>query len=123
MLDFGERRKVKRLDVSVPLHYKNLHGADKVVKGTLTRDFGEGGVKFVTDKFLSLACRMVVEVDIPSADKPIRAISKVAWIKKLASGSDYEIGNQFLDMTKEDKALISSYVKKLAESSLAQPEF
>ena len=123
MLDFGERRKARRLEVSIPLHYKNLHGADKVVKGTLTKDFGEGGIKFVTDKFLSLACRMVVEVDIPLADKPIRAISKVAWIKKLSAGDDYEIGNQFLDMTKEDKLLISDYVKKLAESKLAQPEF
>jgi len=114
MLSFGEKRRHQRIDVKVPLQYKEL-GGEKISKGTLSKNVSEGGIKFHTDKFISLACRLVVEMSIPSSTKPIRAISKVAWIKKLPVGDTYEVGNQFLDMTKEDKSIMSDYVKKSTE--------
>ena len=45
--------------------------------------------------------------------KPVKAISKIAWIRKTASGDDYEVGNQFLEMSKGDKELIDGYVNSL----------
>jgi len=122
MLDFGEKRKYKRVDMNIPLQYRQLHG-DKKITGTLTRNLSEGGVKFKTDQFVSLACRMIIEVVLPEEIKPIKAIAKVAWIKKLPAGDNYEIGNQFLDITREDKHLISSYIKRTAEKELESPEF
>lgn len=116
MLNFGEKRRFQRIDLRVPLQYKEL-GREKEPRGTLTRNLSEGGVKFHTDKFISLACRMVVELTIPTVVHPIRAISKVAWIKKLPVGDVYEVGNQFLDMTKEDKSVITDYVRKSATVS------
>ena len=111
MFDFSEKRRYPRLDIHVPLQYKELQGKTQA-KGTLTRNISEGGVKFFSDNFISLACRMVVDVNLPTVSKPIRAISKVAWIKKLPTGETYEVGNQFLDMTKEDKVMIAEYVKQ-----------
>ncbi len=110
MLNFGEKRKYSRIDARVPLQYREL-GGDRSQKGAVTKNLSEGGVKFHTDKFISLACRMVVELALPTSSKPIRAISKVAWIKKMPVGDSYEIGNQFLDMSKEDKGMISDFVK------------
>lgn len=112
MQDYHEKRKHTRLDVRVPVNYKELRNQESI-KGTLTKNLSEGGVKFNTDKFISLACRMIVEMTLPTSPKPIRAISKVAWIKKLPLGDDYEIGNQFLDMTKDDKARINDYLRKM----------
>ncbi|MDD5439841.1 MAG: PilZ domain-containing protein [Candidatus Omnitrophica bacterium] len=108
----SEKRRFPRIDIRVPLQYKELREGNSQSKGTTTRNLSEGGVKFNTDKFISLACRMVVELTIPTSQKPIRAISKVAWIKKLPVGDDYEIGNQFLDMAKDDRACVADYVQK-----------
>ena len=116
MLEFGEKRRYPRIDIRIPLQYKELHTPTPSIKGALTNDLSEGGVKFKSDKFISLACRMVVEISLPNEFKPIKAISKVAWIKKLPIGDDYEIGNQFLDMTKDDKRVINDYVKTRAET-------
>jgi len=114
----GDKRRHPRVDVRFPLQYKELHGTAKSIKGTITKNLSEGGVRFHTDNFISLACRLVVEVRLPSASKPIRAISKVAWIKKLPMGENYEVGNQFLDMTKEDKVIVSDYVKEIVSTAI-----
>jgi len=37
----------------------------------------------------------------------------VAWIRKLSSGEQYELGNQFLEISKGDKALIIDYIGRL----------
>lgn len=115
MLDSSEdKRKFKRLDARIPLQYKELGGA-KIAQGTLTKNLSEGGVRFTSDKFISLACRLVVEMSLPAMQKPVRAISKIAWIKKVPSDDGYEVGNQFLDMTKEDRAVISGFINNSLE--------
>ena len=95
MLDFSEKRKHPRIDIRIPLRYKELRATSPVSKGALTKNLSAGGVRFHSDKFISLSCRMILEINLPFISKPLRAISKVAWIKKLPAGDDYEIGNQF----------------------------
>ena len=60
-----------------------------------------------------MACRLLLELDLPMFAKPVKAISKVAWIRKSPSGDDYEVGNQFLEMSKKDRELVSEYVDSL----------
>ena len=64
----------------------------------------------MTNEFISLACRLVVEINLPALSKPIKAISKIAWIKKISANNRYMLGNQFLEMTKEDKAHVMNFV-------------
>ena len=112
-----ERRRFQRIDSNLPLRYKNLKTAT-VPMGSVTKDISEGGMRFKTNEFISLACRLVVEITLPMAPKPIKAISKVAWIRKLSSGEQYELGNQFLEISKEDKALITDYMSRLNGANL-----
>ena len=112
-----EKRRFQRVDSNLPLRYRNLKTAT-VPMGSLTRDIGEGGISFKTSEFISLACRLVVEITLPTVQKPIKAISKVAWIRKLSSGEQYELGNQFLEISKEDKGLINDYVNRLHSAGL-----
>lgn len=114
--NFIERRRFQRIDSNVPIRYRNLRMAT-VPAGSLSKDISEGGVRFKTSEFISLACRLVVEINLPSVQKPIKAISKVAWIRKLSSGDQYELGNQFLEISKEDKATITDYVNRLSGSN------
>ena len=112
-----EKRRFQRIESSLPLRYKNIR-MSTVPMGSLTKDIGEGGVRFKTNEFISLACRLVVEITLPTVQRPIKAISKVAWIRKLSSGEQYELGNQFLEISKEDRGLITDYVNRLNGADL-----
>jgi len=114
-----ERRRFVRVEHSMPVQYKKLKMATEPSVGALSRDICQGGVRFIINEFLSLASRLVLEISIPNTPRPIKAISKVAWIRKIPLGDQYEVGNQFLDMTKEDKKLITTYIDSLASPSLS----
>jgi len=60
----------------------------------------------------------VVEINLPTIPKPIKAISKVAWIRKLPSSDQYELGNQFLEMSREDKVQINNFVNNILNTNL-----
>ena len=110
-VNVDEQRRFKRIDLNLPLQYKNLRKGGELPAGSLTRNLSEGGVCFRSNEFISLACRLVVEISLPTNPKPIKAITKVAWIRKVPSGDQYELGNQFLDMGREDKEKIMGFVK------------
>ena len=112
-----EKRRFQRMDSNLPLRYKNIRTATVPI-GSLTKDISEGGIRFKTNEFISLACRLVVEITLPTVQRPIKAISQVAWIRKLSSGDQYELGNQFLEISKEDRSLITDYVSRLKETDL-----
>lgn len=107
-----EKRRFKRVDFNLPVQYKNLRAPADLSSGSVSRNLSEGGVCFKSNKFVSLACRLVVEITLPASPKPIKAISKVAWIRKVPSSDQYELGNQFLEITKEDKAHIVNFVNQ-----------
>jgi c-di-GMP-binding flagellar brake protein YcgR len=114
-----DKRKFKRVDADLALQYKNLRKVGEPPTGSVARNISEGGVCFKSSEFISLACRMVVEISIPTSIRPIKAITKVAWIRRLPNSDHYELGNQFLDMTKEDKLHINNFIKQLHSNNPA----
>lgn len=117
-MNIQERRRYPRVESNLPLQYKNLRKIGETSIGALTKDICEGGVRFKANEFISLACRLVVEITLPTLSKPIKAISKVAWIKKIPSSDQYELGNQFLDMTKEDKNHVINFINRTLNKNL-----
>ena len=115
---FKERRRYPRAGLSIPLRYKELNGKTYLAKGTLSKDVSVGGVRFHSDKFIALACHLVVEMNFPSTEKPIKAISKIAWIKRARFGDNYELGNQFLAMTNEDEAIMTTCMEDAATQAI-----
>jgi len=97
-----EKRKHARLELHVPLSYRTLGAKGVRASKVLTKDISEGGVRFLTDRFVSLASRLVVEIILPASNFPVKSIIKVSWIKKVLESENFEIGAQFLDMSKED---------------------
>ncbi|MGB3081444.1 MAG: PilZ domain-containing protein [Candidatus Omnitrophota bacterium] len=114
MEDKKERRKHERVKTHIPVRFRKLRdGAGVEGSSSLSKNLCSGGIRFRTAEFISMACRLILELDIPMFVKPVKAISKVAWIRKSDSGNEYEVGNQFLEMSKKDKELISEYVNSL----------
>jgi hypothetical protein len=118
MTSVDEKRRFLRKDFSFPMQYRNLRKVGVLPIGSITRNLSEGGVCFKSSEFISLACRLVVEISLPNTTKPIKAISKVAWIRKVPSSDQYELGNQFLEITKEDKAQVVSFMNQVVNASL-----
>ncbi|MDD5436145.1 MAG: PilZ domain-containing protein [Candidatus Omnitrophica bacterium] len=107
-----EKRRYKRVGADVPLQYRDLRKSAELPKGSVLRNISEGGVCFSSKEFMSLACRLVLTITLPNNPKPLKAISKVAWIRRLPVGDQYELGNQFLEIAKEDKVTISEFVQE-----------
>lgn len=112
-----EKRRYRRISAGLPLQYKNLRKLGENPTGSLAENISEGGVCFKSKEFISLACRMVIEISVPTASKPIKAIAKVAWIKRIPNSEQYELGNQFLDMTKEDKVHVTNFINQAMPSA------
>lgn len=110
MSKFEEKRDFKRIGSNFPLKYRDLRKPSEEYRGTVSKNVSEGGIRFRSDRFISLACRLVVELNLPAMAKPIRVISKIAWIKKLPAGDDYEVGNQFLEIARRDKEAIRDFI-------------
>jgi c-di-GMP-binding flagellar brake protein YcgR len=108
----NERRRWPRFSVKVPVQYKNIKTLQDPYAGALTKDMGEGGIRFVGNEFLSLANRIVMTIVLPAPARPIKIISKVAWIRKVPMGDQYEIGSQFLSMSEEDKRELKDFLEK-----------
>ena len=111
----SEKRKFPRITTHIPVKYRKLgESSERKSASTITRNLSEGGVRFRAPEFVSRACRLILELDMPMFTKPVKAISKVAWIRKTVSGDDYDIGSRFLEISKADRELVSAYVNSLA---------
>ncbi|MBD3426870.1 MAG: hypothetical protein GF409_06525 [Candidatus Omnitrophica bacterium] len=112
--NFAEKRKYPRVSTHIPVRYRKLGEPEGQMRtNTITKNISEGGIRFGAPEFISRACRLVLELDIPMINKPVKAISKVAWIRKDGERADYEVGNQFLEISRKDKELVSEYVSSL----------
>lgn len=111
----ADKRKHPRVKTHITVRYRNLReGAGVPGSSSVSADVSEGGIRFRAGEFISMACRLILELDIPMCSKPVKAISRVAWIKKADTGGEYELGNQFLEMSGKDKELVSEYVGSVA---------
>ncbi len=111
----NERRKYARHGIRIPVQYKNIKTLAEPFIGALTRDMGEGGIRFIGNEFLSLANRLVLTISLPAPAHPVKIITKVAWIKKVPMSDQYEIGNQFLSMSEGDKQELVEFLEKSQE--------
>jgi len=108
-----ERRSASRTATGIPIRYRKFGDFKGPMKSsTITRNLGEGGVCFRRSEFMPMACRLMVEINMPVPGRPVKAISKVAWIRKTPVGDRYEVGNQFLEISKTDKKRISEYINE-----------
>jgi len=117
-VSIDEKRRYSRVETHLPVNYKNLKKLKEDSTQVLTNDIGEGGLRFRSNEFVSLACRLLLEINLPTTSRAVKAISKVAWIRKKPESREYEIGNQFLEISKEDREHIITFVNKLISPSI-----
>lgn len=102
-----ERRKSIRIESSIPVHYK---GEQQFIT-TVSRDIGENGVKFTTNRFIPVFSKLVMDIFLFHNAEPVRILTEVIWVRKLPRLDLYSIGTKFLGLSKEHKRLISHYLE------------
>lgn len=107
-----ERRKFPRINARIPLQFRDIQRPIETYAGSLTKDISENGVRFSSSEFLSIFTRLLLEISVPSFSRPIKAISKVAWIQKAPRSNQYNVGLQFMDMTEDDRKHLTSFIAK-----------
>ena len=107
-----EKRRHHRVRTRLPLQFKDIQRPIEAYSGTLTKCLSEGGTRFTSTEFLSVFTRLLIEISVPSFSRPIKAISKVSWIRKVPYSNQYDVGVKFLDMTEEDKKQLSDFISK-----------
>lgn len=109
-----EKRQYPRAGAHIPVRYRKRDDvAGTPVSGSLTGDISAGGLRFRTKELISAACNLILELDLPTLAQPILATSKVAWINNNNTGKEYEVGNEFMEISKRDQELIAQYVNRL----------
>ena len=116
-----EKRSCPRINARIPIQFKDIQRPIETYTGSLTKDISQGGVRFTSGDFLSIFTRLLLEISVPSFSRPIKAISKVAWIQKIPRSSQYNVGLQFMDMTEEDKKHLASFIAKSPAPAMVTP--
>ncbi|HOX09847.1 MAG TPA: PilZ domain-containing protein [Candidatus Omnitrophota bacterium] len=110
--DFPERRQFERINTAMSVQYRGIRQANGSVISAISRDISTGGVRMLVNEFISVFTRLVLDIAVPSTTKPVRVVSKVAWVRKRPYGEQYEVGVEFVDMPDEDRRSIFDFVER-----------
>lgn len=119
--DLKERRKSHRVKDNIFVFCK-LKGDYKVIE-SITRDIGEMGLGFESDKFVPPSTLMEMEIYQPlnrhkSKIVAIYLLGKVVWVKRIRKRSKYKGSNRyrgglkFIKISKQDRGIIVNYIKE-----------
>lgn len=107
-----ERRRYVRSRYEEPVRFRKMDYAEEVhFSGALARDVCENGIRFITDQFIPVHSRLMVEMNFPFSPKIVKVVAQPAWIREIPSSEQFEIGNCFLEITQEDRDIIRNYVR------------
>ncbi len=119
-----EKREFIRVSAEIPVKYRFIckHRQDEELEKTYegkTRNLSGGGLLLEgkipllpwVPEMLMNKMKVAVRVELPDADEPVEAVSRVAWIETLDEYTHHShIGLNFKEITKEDRDRIFQYV-------------
>ena len=118
-----EKREFVRIKVDIPIRYRflsrDMELGDDVVREGVTRNISGSGLLLVgtlpKPEWITplLMQKIVVGVNIllPSIEKAVKALTRVAWIEAIPEGADRcAMGLKFREITKEGQDEIFRYV-------------
>jgi c-di-GMP-binding flagellar brake protein YcgR len=109
---FMEKRKYRRLDCSMPAHYRKIGKIESEDNNALTRNVSEGGVRIVVDEYIPANTRLALVLSFPFKNKKIRTFSKVVWSKRHSIITRYDLGIQFIDITSNARKNLADFIKR-----------
>ena len=107
-----ERRQLPRLPFTKPVQYRSLFKAPRVYTGSIAGDLSASGLRITNAVPLSKEDRLVLLFSLPDSAQTIRTIARVACQRERPFEAGYESGQQFIEITPEDRDSIAGYVER-----------
>ena len=108
--DPGERRRHVRLDSHIPMRYRKIETKPQELKGSLMKNLSIGGVRMTIYEFLPLNSKLAMEIPLMFGGKPVQGACRVAWVKKIAFGEQYDVGVEFVNLNQGDQTQIAKFI-------------
>ena len=105
-MQYEEKRRSVRVDVSLPMSYQ-VKGEQKF-GNTLTRNLSATGASFLTDGFIKPNTHLALNINI--LKRSFSALGTVRWSSVLPHFDKYQVGLEFMEVTPQDRNLISDYI-------------
>ncbi|MDD4954965.1 MAG: PilZ domain-containing protein [Candidatus Omnitrophica bacterium] len=103
----NEKRKNTRSLISFPIECSVVPGKEYFY--TVTKDLSAGGVRILSDEFLSK--NNCLKLNINLIDKVLGIKAKVVWCNKERASDRYYAGLKFVEIPEENKNYINSIVE------------
>ena len=87
------KRKYPRFSKNCEVRFKVVELEEMPLRGT-TMNISGGGLCFKTQEEVPAGKMVALEIDIPNAPSPVKAMGKVLWTRKIDDGC-FENGVQF----------------------------
>ena len=103
-----EKRRAIRQECMVPIACK---------KGTMfdnsqTTDISKGGVGLISDKFIPVHTKMIVQIELTPKGEPVLALGQVRWVSHLPHSEGYRVGMAFSEFSTGSQPRLANYFSK-----------
>jgi c-di-GMP-binding flagellar brake protein YcgR len=76
----------------------------------VTEDISQGGIRFMSDTFISVRAFLRMEISLRHAARVIDVVAQVRWVRAVYDNERYEVGVQFIEIAKDDLQFLIAYI-------------
>ena len=111
-----EKRQFKRFHKEVKIHFDVITAmgiSDKIPQDgdSVSIDISKGGVLFVSKQAIPISSSIECEFHLPGSKEPIYAKARVVRIEEFPQYHQYDIGIQFIAISKDDEKVLFNYLQ------------
>jgi c-di-GMP-binding flagellar brake protein YcgR len=110
----NEKRKFIRILESAEISYRLI--SKLKLKGTLSKDISKGGLRFTVREFVPKDSTLKIKINLKKIPLSFETTGKVKWIRRMPAGERFEIGVEFVEITRSVLIHLDQYIKTLQVS-------
>ena len=107
----NEKRKFIRILESAEISYRLISKVK--LKGTLTKDISKGGLRFTVREFVPKDSILKIKINLKKIPLSFETTGRVKWIRRMPSSERFEIGVEFVEITKNVLMHLDQYIKTI----------
>ncbi len=109
----SEKRRHKRITEYTSIAYKLPFRP--LPEKFLTRDISQSGVMFLAHEFIPKGTVVDIVVNLTKIPFSFQSYTRVMWARKDPTGERYEIGVEFMNLSKNARDRLVNYINEVIE--------
>ena len=105
-----ERRSFVRVPLDAAVRAEPIPQSPNRVLQLISEDLSEGGARLSSPEFLPVDSRVLMDLDPPRPDEPIRAMGRVVWVERVPYAAQWRVGLEFDELSQSTRAQLRRVV-------------